>query len=67
MIYPSAMKHLESLAKYFDKIKKSGKAGQNRKILMPDSSNFLSFIAKNLFLQGKLDTRLCSHSVLGLS
>ena len=46
------------------KIKKSSKVTQNWKKNDTVSACFLSAIAKNLFLQGRLGTRLCPHVVL---
>ena len=48
-------------------IKKSSKSRQDEKTLIPAFAYFLTASAKNLFLQGRLDTRLCPHAVLRFS
>ena len=45
------------------KVKKLNKVRQYQKALISVFPHFLSTSAKNLFLQGKLDTGLCPHAV----
>ena len=53
--------HVQSILR---KIKKSSKVTQNWKENDTVSACFLRSITKNLFLQGRLGTRLCPHVVL---
>ena len=45
----------------WNKLEKSSKAGQDKKCLISTFACFLTSIAKVLFLEGRLGTRLCLH------
>ena len=51
-------------AKYMRNIKKSSKVRQDRKTLISVIAYFLSASVNNLFLKGRLDTKLCLYAYL---
>ena len=57
------IKLLQSRSKYFELIMKSSKVRQDQKTLISVLAHFLNASAKILFLQGRLETRPCTHAV----
>ena len=55
---------LQSFAKYFGKNSEIKRVRQRRKNFISVFAHFFSASATNLFLQGRLDTRLCLYAVL---
>ena len=55
--------YLQSVKKHFAESKKTNKIGKEQKTLISPFSQDLTTIAKNLFLEKRLDTSLCFHSI----